>query len=76
MTKEEKEELVSKATNREELKQAILACAENGVIEGTSRSFDANKMASYVDYVADLLAPVNSLTRNFGIRNKAIELFR
>lgn len=73
-TNEEKIELVNKCTNENELMQAVLECAEENSIQGMSRPFDAKKMSGYVHSVISGKLPSNLLTRNFGIREKAIQL--
>lgn len=71
----EKYELVNKCETIEELESAVKALAgEDGLIQGRTRKFDANKMASYVGSVVKGLGPINVLTREFGIRQQALYL--
>jgi hypothetical protein len=65
-------ELVNKSETADQLKEAILSFAKDGEIQGRSRSFDAEKMASYVDGVIEGQLPPRSLTRNYGIRQQAL----
>ena len=72
MTTSEKFELVHKCETAEELHSAVLQCAENGVIHGRHREFEANNMANYVQLAIDGIVPFTKLTRNYGIRQQAI----
>jgi hypothetical protein len=67
-------ELVNKCETTEQLKEAILTLSKEGQIQGMSRAFDAEKMASYVDGVVEGYLPPRSLTRNYGIRQQALYL--
>lgn len=66
---------VNSTETLDELKSAILACAnENGIIQGKARPFDANRMVGRVDDVAAGTQPINTLTRNYGIRQQFMYL--
>lgn len=71
-TNEEKIQLVKDCTTIEQLEKAVLECAEENSIQGTSIPFDAKKMSGYVHDVILGKLPSNLLTRNFGIREKAL----
>lgn len=71
MDREEKYDAVNVCKTFEELAQVIESFADSdGLIQGRSRKFEAQKMANlcrvYVDY------PRNVLTREFGIRQQAM----
>lgn len=72
MTDLEKYELINKCETSEDLKNAILAIAEFGTINGRRKSYDANKMCYAVDKVIHQDYPANFLTRSFGIRQQAL----
>lgn len=75
MSNLEKWHIVNRCENPEQLADAIIKFAdENGQIMGRSRSFDAEKMAGYVNSVINEDYPPNLLTREFGIRQQAIYL--
>ena len=66
-------ELVNKCETLEELSKVILEIGgESGLIQGRTKVFDANKMAqACLNY--NLTYPmINTLTREFGIRQQAI----
>lgn len=65
-------QLVQSCETAEDLSAAIVKLSMGGQIEGSSRSFDANKMASYVSGVIAGTLPANALTRNYGIRQQAL----
>lgn len=79
MKEVEKWKLVNKTKTIEELHDAILEISikREGwapIIQGREKSFDAKKMASYVDGVVKGELPPNLLTREYGIRQQAIFL--
>jgi hypothetical protein len=71
----EKYQAVNSAETFEDLKSAIMVCAnEDGSIDGREQMFDAKRMCEGLDlYVMDL-APPNVLTRKWGIRQQAMYL--
>lgn len=72
MTELEKFQKINSCETHEELAQAILDIAENGIIQGRSQDFDAANTASRVPFViAGLISP-NYLTRSYGIRQQAL----
>lgn len=77
MNELEKYERVNSCETIEELQQCILNFAINGIIQGRTREFDANKMAEnalhyYNDDSGDLWP--NVMTREYGIRQQAMYL--
>jgi cytoskeletal protein CcmA (bactofilin family) len=72
MTTSEKFELVHKCETAEELHSAVLQCAENGVIQGRNKEFEATRLAENVYHVIEGVLPFTRLTRNYGIRQQAI----
>lgn len=80
-TKEQQLEKFQKVNNCETI-QSLMDCirdfsSENGLIQGRTRLFDAEKMAGYaLKYFEDDsgLIPPNVLTREFGIRQQAMYL--
>lgn len=70
MTDLEKYEAVNKCESLEQLSEVIRTFAdENGMIQGRTRKFDANKMA-HACLAFGIIQP-NCLTREFGIRQQA-----
>jgi hypothetical protein len=58
-----------------ELSEAIISLAdENGEIQGRSKKFDADRMASYVEDVVKGEVHPSILTREYGIRQQALYL--
>lgn len=58
-----------------EIKQCILDFAdEHGFIQGRSRIFSAEKMASYVDGIYNGDYPSNLITREYGLRQQLLYL--
>jgi hypothetical protein len=73
MTELEKYQLVNRAENAEQLKQAILSIAdENGKIEGRGKSLDAKGQSENVDQFMTGSKFPNYLTRSYGIRQQAL----
>lgn len=72
MTTSEKFELVHKCETAEELSSAVLQCAENDIIQGMNREFEASRMADNVSNAINGHVPFTRLTRNYGIRQQAI----
>jgi len=65
-------DLVNAAETAADLAAAILEIAEDGIIQGREREFNAIKMAGYVEDVINGGAMPNLLTREFGIRQQAL----
>jgi len=64
-------QLVNTSETLKELADAIrLAGDKEGRIQGRTRTFDANKMASYCENYESM--PKNTLTREYGIRQQAL----
>lgn len=74
MTNLEMYDLVNKCETTEQLSNAILTIAEDDMIKGRSKSFDAEKMANNVSRVVKGELIPNVLTREFGIRQQALYL--
>ena len=74
MTKLEMYDLVNKCDTAEALSDAILLIADDGVIQGRTRGFNAEKMAASVPRVISGELEPNILTREFGIRQQALYL--
>lgn len=75
MNKLEKYELVNSCETIEELENAIKSFADkDGLIQGRTRKFNANQMAECVSVVVRGLGPINTLTRELGIRQQALYL--
>lgn len=72
MTELEKYEAVNKSTNLKELANVIRSFAVNGIVQGKTRQFNAEKMAEHCESYH--LAKHNVLTREFGIRQQAMML--
>lgn len=73
MTREEKYDKVNQCTTLEELAQLIETFAdEEGLIQGRTRKFDANKMANFCREFT--WVQPNVLTREFGIRQQAMHI--
>ena len=71
MNREQIYDKVNKAESLEELASIILELAdENGMIQGRTKQFDANKMSEYCRNFKDYIP--NVLTREFGIRQQAM----
>lgn len=71
----EKFKAVNSCETIEALKNCILLIADiDGMIQGRTRQFNAEKMASYVEHVTHGDLPANVLTREFGIRQQALYL--
>lgn len=77
MTELEKYERVNKCENIDDLVQCILDFAVDGRIQGRTRGFDAERMASLCrDYYNDETNTMfpNVITREFGLRQQAMYL--
>jgi hypothetical protein len=74
MTIVEKQQAVSNANSLKELADVIRSLAVDGEIEGSSSSFNAEKMAATCENVD--VYTLRSLTRNFGIRQRARTLYK
>jgi len=72
MNELEKFKLINACETSAELCVAILAIAEEGIIIGRKRAFDANNMALFAMGVILGKATPNVLTREFGIRQQAL----
>lgn len=71
MTELEKFKLVNACETLEELAQAIEAISdENGMIQGRTKYFNAERMASHC--MNFRLRPANTLTREYGIRQQGL----
>ena len=58
----------------EDLKKAILDIAEDGIIMGKSRPWEAVKQVKGVDAIMEKDYPINVLTRSYGIRQQMMYL--
>jgi hypothetical protein len=75
MTELQKWQAVNQCENEKVLHDLIIQFAdEDGMIQGRSRKFDANKMANALQLFIEDEAPSNVFTREFGIRQQAIYL--
>lgn len=72
MTELEKYEKVNKSSSLKELANVIRSFANEGTIQGRTRDFDSEQMASRCENYD--LAKHNNLTREFGIRQQAMML--
>lgn len=72
MTELEKYEAVNKSSTLKELADVLRSFAIDGMIQGRTRKFDAEKMAEHCESYH--LAKHNVLTREFGIRQQAMML--
>lgn len=70
----EKYKLINKAETIEELKEAMEAISEKGMIKGRRKSYIADKMIAMVDFIYNDNYPLNFLTRNYGIRQQMLYL--
>lgn len=70
----EKYKLINKAETIEELKEAMEAISEKGMIKGRRKSYMANEMIAMVDFIYNDNYPLNFLTRNYGIRQQMLYL--
>lgn len=70
----EKYELINKAETVEELKEAMEAISEKGMIKGRRKSYIADEMIAMVDFIYNDNYPLNFLTRNYGIRQQMLYL--
>lgn len=69
-----KYKLINKAETVEELKEAIEAISEKGMIKGRRKSYMADEMIAMVDFIYNDNYPLNFLTRNYGIRQQMLYL--
>ena len=74
MTETEKYQLINQCETHSELREAILNIAEEGMIKGKKRDFDAQKMADRLLQIMAKERPLNNLTRSYGIRQQAVYL--
>jgi hypothetical protein len=75
MTELEKWQAVNKCETQTELANLISKFAdEEGMIQGRTRKFDADKMITGLHYFMNNQTIANVLTREFGIRQQAIYL--
>ena len=75
LTDLEKFQKINACETVKELEEAILAFAdEDGMIQGRTRKFDAERMAKNVWPVVNKQMQANTLTREFGIRQQALYL--
>lgn len=66
---------VNTAETLEDLRACILDFADDeGMIQGRTRKFDANKMATMAKMFVEGIVPARTLTREYGIRQQAIYL--
>lgn len=73
MTKQEAEKRVGECKTLLDLANVVRSLSnDRGEIEGSTRNFSAEKMAQYCENIS--YYPLNVLTRNFGIREKAMEI--
>ena len=72
MTELEKYEKVNKSSSLKELADVIRSFANDGIIQGRTRTFDSELMAKRCEEYD--LAKHNNLTREFGIRQQAMML--
>lgn len=73
MTKQEAEKRVEECKTLLDLANVIRSLSnDRGEIEGNTRNFSAEKMAQKCENIT--YYPLNVLTRNFGIREKAMEI--
>ena len=72
MTELEKYEAVNKGSTLKELADVLRSFAIDGMIQGKTRQFDAEKMAEHCESYN--LAKHKVLTREFGIRQQAMML--
>lgn len=73
MTKQEAEKKVGECKTLLDLANVIRSLSnDRGEVEGGTRNFSAEKMAQYCENIS--YYPLNVLTRNFGIREKAMEI--
>lgn len=72
MNELEKYEAVNKSKNLKELADVIRSFAIDGMIQGRTRRFDAEKMAEHCESYN--LRKHNILTREYGIRQQAMML--
>ena len=73
MTREQIYDLVNSCESFLGLKNIILELAdEDGMIQGRTRKFSAEKMAQGVDNYQLGYAPPNVITREFGLRQQAM----
>lgn len=72
MTELQKYELVNKTETLKELADVIRSFANNGIIHGRTREFDAENMANHCESYH--LGKHNILTREYGIRQQAMML--
>ena len=73
MTKQEAEKKVEECKTLLDLANVIRSLSnDRGEIEGSTRNFSAEKMAQYCENITHY--PIYALTRNFGIREKAMEI--
>lgn len=71
MTELQRYEAVNKAETLQELAEVIRSFAnDEGIIEGRTRGFDAERMARNCEMFDQI--PPNALTRNYGIRQQAL----
>lgn len=73
MTDLEKYKAVNKSSTLKELADVLRSFAVDGMIQGRTRQFNAEKMAKHCESYH--LAKHNVLTREFGIRQQAMMLF-
>lgn len=66
--------MINSCETIEELKEAITKIGENGVIEGTSKEFKVEDQLRACNIVWEYTAPLNYLTRNYGIRRQMMYL--
>lgn len=74
MTPLEKFTHINKTETIKELMEAIVAIADDGIIQGRARRFIATKMAENVKGVVNGSLPAETLTREYGIRQQALYL--
>ena len=70
----EKYKLINKAETIEELKEAIGAISEKGMIKGRRKFYMADEMIAIVDFIYNDNYSLNFLTRNYGIRQQMFYL--
>jgi len=74
MSELEKYQKVNAAESFEDLKNAIIAVAdENAMVQGRARQFELEKQLRGVDLIKQG-SPVNLLTRSYGIRQQMLYL--
>lgn len=72
MTELEKYKVINKCMTRQELIDAIQIIAENGLIQGRNRIFEASIMALNAESYFQGAVRMETMTREYGIRQQAL----